>query len=65
MTTYFQPMASGYFKVYGTETQSFWCCTGSGMENFTKLGNAIYYGTEDKVIVNQYLSSDLSEFEDM
>ena len=61
MTTYFQPMASGYFKVYGTETQSFWCCTGSGMENFTKLGNAIYYRTEDKVLVNQYLSSVLTD----
>lgn len=37
MTTYFQPMASGYFKVYSTPYESFWCCTGSGMENFTKL----------------------------
>ncbi len=61
MTTYFQPMASGYFKVYGTETQSFWCCTGSGMENFTKLGNAMYYSNADMVIVNQYLSSVLTD----
>lgn len=61
MTTYFQPMASGYFKVYGTEEGNFWCCTGSGMENFTKLGNAIYYHTEDMVIVNQYLSSVLTD----
>ena len=61
MTTYFQPMASGYFKVYGTEEGNFWCCTGSGMENFTKLGNAIYYHTDDMVIVNQYLSSVLTD----
>ena len=63
MTTYFQPMATGYFKVYGTETNSFWCCTGSGMENFTKLGNAIYYHTDDMVIVSQYLSSVLTDEE--
>lgn len=31
------------------------------MENFTKLGNAIYYKTEDKVLVNQYLSSVLTD----
>lgn len=61
MTTYFQPMKSGYFKVYGTETKSFWCCTGSGMENFTKLGNAIYYYNDDMIIVNQYLSSVLND----
>ena len=61
MTTYFQPMASGYFKVYGTETKSFWCCTGSGMENFTKLGNAIYYHNDDMVIVSRYISSVLND----
>jgi len=61
MSTYFQPMASGYFKVYGTETTSFWCCTGSGMENFTKLGDAIYYKNDDMVIVSRYFSSVLTD----
>jgi DUF1680 family protein len=41
MTTYFQPMATGYFKVYGERFTKFWCCTGSGMENFTKLGELL------------------------
>ncbi|MGN0779412.1 MAG: beta-L-arabinofuranosidase domain-containing protein, partial [Aristaeellaceae bacterium] len=59
MTTYFQPMASGYFKVFGTPYDSFWCCTGSGMENFTKLNAAVYAHTEDAVLVNLYLSSTL------
>ena len=43
MSMYFQPMASGYHKVFGTPEGNFWCCTGSGMENFTKLGDSIYY----------------------
>ncbi len=63
MTTYFQPMASGYFKVYTTPYQSFWCCTGSGMENFTKLGNAIYYSGSDSIVISQYLSSVLTDNE--
>lgn len=57
MTTYFQPMASGYYKVYGERFNKFWCCTGTGMENFTKLQESFYFETEDTLIVNQYFSS--------
>lgn len=63
MTTYFQPMATGYFKVYcnpDLEKNYFWCCTGTGLENFTKLGDSFYYYTGDKLIVNQYTSSDVT-----
>lgn len=60
MSTYFQPMASGYFKVYGEPFTKFWCCTGSGMENFTKLGESFYFYKENMLVVNQYLSSELS-----
>lgn len=60
MTTYFQAMATGYFRVYSTEFDSFWCCTGSGMESFTKLGDCIYFYDTDSVYVNLYLSSILS-----
>ncbi|MDE7394939.1 MAG: glycoside hydrolase family 127 protein [Clostridiales bacterium] len=59
MTTYFQPMASGYFKVFSTPEDSFWCCTGSGMENFTKLGAGIYYRKADGVVVAAYTASHL------
>ena len=51
MTTYFQPMASGYFKVYSTPYDSFWCCTGSGMENFTKLTEGAAYKSEDTMYI--------------
>lgn len=59
MTTYFQPMATGFFKVYGERFNKFWCCTGSGMENFTKLGESFYYHKEKLLVVNQYISSEL------
>ncbi len=57
MTTYFQPMATGYFKVYSTRWDKFWCCTGSGMESFTKLGDTIYMHEGDTLYVNFYQSS--------
>ena len=57
MTMYFQPMDTGYFKVYSTEFTKFWCCTGSGMENFTKLGDSLYFMGSKALYVNQYISS--------
>lgn len=60
MTTYFQPMATGFFKVYcnaDLEKNYFWCCTGTGLENFTKLGDSFYFYSGNKLIVNQYTSS--------
>ena len=64
MTTYFQPMATGYFKVYGTPYDSFWCCTGSGMENFTKLAEGIAFRTEEGISVIRYEDCEL-DAEDM
>ncbi len=58
MTTYFQPMAGGYFKCFSTPYDKFWCCTGSGMENFTKLGDGMFYIGSDGVYVERYLSSE-------
>ncbi|NMB39027.1 MAG: hypothetical protein GX994_05580 [Firmicutes bacterium] len=60
MTTYFKPMGTGYFKAYGTPTESFWCCTGTGMENFTKLDDSIYFHVDSDLYINLYLSSTLN-----
>lgn len=59
MTTYFQPMASGYYKVYGERFNKFWCCVGTGMENFSKLQESFYFEKDDTLIVNQYFSSSI------
>ena len=57
MTTYFQPMDTGYFKVYSSAEGHFWCCTGSGMENFSKLGDSIYYRDDDSIYITRFTSS--------
>lgn len=60
MTLYFQPMASGCFKIFcnaDVNKNYFWCCTGTGLENFTKLGDSIYFNDGGTLFVNQYVSS--------
>lgn len=61
MTTYFQAMAPGYYKLYSLPYTLFWCCTGTGMENFSKLGDSIYFTGAGSVWVNMFFSS---RFED-
>lgn len=63
MTMYFQPMDTGYQKVYSSRWNDFWCCTGSGMESFTKLTDSIYYKGDGRIVVNQYISSVLTDTE--
>ena len=60
MTAYFQPMATGCFKNYcnpDVNKNYFWCCTGTGLENFTKLNDSLYFHSNDTLYVNVFLSS--------
>ena len=61
MSMYFQPMATGYFKVFSRPFDNFWCCTGTGMENFTKLNDSIYYMKDSTVYLGMYISSRLKQ----
>ncbi len=59
MMTYFQPTRPGYLKLYCTPTDSFWCCTGSGMENHAKYGDSIYFRGADALYINLFVPSTL------
>ena len=63
MTMYFQPMTPGHNKVYSRPDTEFWCCTGTGMESFSKLGDSIYYVDGSSIYVSLYFSSVLSSEE--
>lgn len=56
-TMYFLSMAPGAYKTLCTEDDSFWCCTGTGVEEYSKLNNTIYYHDDDALYVNLYFSS--------
>ena len=43
MMCYYVPLRSGSHKEYNTPEHSFWCCTGTGVENHAKYGDSIYF----------------------
>ncbi|MCC6857568.1 MAG: glycoside hydrolase family 127 protein [Bryobacterales bacterium] len=59
MTMYFVPLAPGYWKLYGLPLDSFWCCTGTGVESFAALGDGIYFHSDRDLYVNRFTASEL------
>jgi DUF1680 family protein len=59
MTLYYVSLASGYWKLFGLPLEAFWCCTGSGVESFGKLGDSIYFHDDDGVYVNLFIASEV------
>jgi uncharacterized protein len=61
MTCYYVPLRSGSRKTYGDGENSFWCCTGTGVENHAKYGDSIYFhGGDSTLFVNLFIASDLN-----
>jgi DUF1680 family protein len=60
MMTYFQPTRPGYLKLFHTPIDSFWCCTGTGMENHAKYNDSIYFHADDTLYINLFIPSVLT-----
>jgi uncharacterized protein len=60
MNTYFQSTRPGYVRLYHTPFDSFWCCTGSGIENHARYGETIYARDKDTLYVNLFIASTLN-----
>lgn len=56
---YFFPLASGYWRAYNSPEESFWCCTGTGAEEFAKFTDTIYFRRGSDLYVNQFIPSTL------
>ena len=56
---YYLPLASGYWKTFGKPLDAFWCCTGTGSEEYAKLADTIYFHKDDSLYVNLYIDSQL------
>jgi hypothetical protein len=48
------------WKTFSTENDSFWCCTGTGVEEYSKLGGSIYFHDDDGIYVNLFVASELN-----
>lgn len=76
MVTYFQPQQAGFAKVfstpgtkllapdstnfYGTELGEFWCDQGTGVENFAKLSDSVFFTDKNDIYVNMFYSASIS-----
>jgi len=59
MLMYYVSLQPGMYKTFGTQFDSFWCCTGTGSEEYSKLNNSIYFHDDDSVFVNLFIPSTL------
>ena len=60
MMCYYLPLRTGSRKHFNDPTDSFWCCTGTGVENHSKYGDSIYFHNERELCVNLFIASELS-----
>jgi hypothetical protein len=56
---YYLSLTPGAYKTFGSEDHSFWCCTGTGVEEYSKLVDSIYWRDEQGIYVNQFIASEL------
>ncbi|MDP6633675.1 MAG: glycoside hydrolase family 127 protein [Phycisphaerae bacterium] len=56
---YYTPLRPGYARSYGTDFRSFWCCTGTGMENHARYPELIYSNDDQGLWVNLFVASEL------
>ena len=59
MLMYYVSLQPGLYKTFGTPLDSFWCCTGTGSEEYSKLTDSIYFQDDRAVFVNLYIPSTL------
>jgi DUF1680 family protein len=60
MLMYYVPMIAGGWKTFGDACDSFWCCTGTGVEEYAKLVDTIYFQDENSVYLNHFIASEVS-----
>jgi uncharacterized protein len=57
---YYLGLQSGQWKVHFIPNEAFFCCAGSGLENFAKLGEGIYFHNGRSLWVNLFFASELN-----
>ena len=57
--TYKLGLYGGYFQSFSRAEDDFWCCVGTGYENPTRYGEAIYFHGGDRLWVNLFIPSEV------
>lgn len=58
MKTYFVSTEPGHFKVYHSHDNSFWCCTGTGMENPARYQRRIFEQFDNTLYVHLFIGAE-------
>lgn len=57
---YYLSIVPSAWRTFGKENDSFWCCTGTAVEEFSKLNSAIYFHDAEALYVNLFIASEVS-----
>jgi DUF1680 family protein len=57
---YYLGMQPGQWKVHFVPHQGFFCCCGTGLENFSKLGEGFYFHNSQSLWVNLFFASEVN-----
>lgn len=57
---YYLGMQPGQWKVHFVPHEGFFCCCGTGLENFSKLGEGFYFHNEQSLWVNLFFASEVN-----
>jgi DUF1680 family protein len=62
MVLYYMPLRPGSERPsrFGTPDNSFWCCTGTGMESHSKYCDSVYFHSDTALYVNQFMATELN-----
>jgi uncharacterized protein len=60
MMCYYVPLRSGSHREFNTPNDSFWCCTGTGVENHAKYADSIYFHDQNSLWINLFIASELN-----
>ena len=50
---------TGNRSAFNSRFNSFWCCTGTGAEEFGKLADSVYFHNDREIFVNLYIASEV------
>lgn len=57
---YYVSMLPGTWRVFCEPEYSYVCCSGTGIESFSKFGDNIYYYNDNSLFVNLFIASELN-----
>jgi len=60
MMCYYVPLRSGSRRNYNGVNDSFWCCTGTGVENHAKYVDSIVFHEDNDLFVNLFIASEVN-----